>query len=429
MKDSESIFIKRKSIPIRSKKKSSSRSNSRSTRLLDRAGYISDFGSGLYGLTVLGQETRRRIENLVRRKHNSIGCHEVSIPSLQYSKDWMDSGRWEKFEGEMFTFENRDGSQMCLAPTHEEGVVRMFDEIIRSYNDLPATVFQIKEKHRDDKAREGLLRSKEFVMKDAYSMHSNKESMYRRYEEMKNLYRDIFDTLDLEVAEVDAGVGVMGGSESMEFVAPSKIGDDDLLYCPECNFGITDEHDEYSNYKPSSKCPQCSEKLEEDNGIEVGHIFALGRRYSSTMDFVFDTLEGGKEDVYMASYGIGITRIMQAVIDQRGRKESCRWNISSGFTASPFDACVITGEEINDKTIENIKNSLRDTNKRFLLYDEIGIGEQFSESDLIGIPVKIILGNHWTEENEVEIELYNNDKIYCKMEKIEERFNGIWESS
>ena len=422
MKQSKNI-IKRRNLPVKTRKKSTSVSNSRSTKLLDRAGYISDFGSGLYGLTALGQETRKRIEDLVRNKHLKSGFHEVSIPSLQYSQDWKESGRWEKFEGEMFTLENRDDTEMCLAPTHEEGVVRMFRNTVRSYKDLPITIFQIKEKHRDDKAREGLLRGKEFVMKDAYSMHASEQSMQSKYEEVKNIYRDIFSTIGLEVAEVDADVGVMGGSNSMEFVAPSQIGDDNLLHCNNCRFGVTDEHESYSEFDTNDNCPECDGKLHLDNGVEVGHIFALGQRYSSSMDFNFDTKTGGDENVYMASYGIGITRLIQTTVDQNNSEDSCKWTVNQGFTLSPFDICVIQDEEV-----DNINEMLTDiSDKRTLLYEgNKSIGEQFSESDLIGVPVKLIFANHWRSNNEVEIELYNDKTIYCDPEDLKSEINSIW---
>lgn len=422
MKQSKNI-IKRRNLPVKTRKKSTSVSNSRSTKLLDRAGYISDFGSGLYGLTALGQETRKRIEDLVRNKHLKSGFHEVSIPSLQYSQDWKESGRWEKFEGEMFTLENRDDTEMCLAPTHEEGVVRMFRNTVRSYKDLPITIFQIKEKHRDDKAREGLLRGKEFVMKDAYSMHASEQSMQSKYEEVKNIYRDIFSIIGLEVAEVDADVGVMGGSNSMEFVAPSQIGDDNLLHCNDCRFGVTDEHESYSEFDTNDNCPECDGELHLDNGVEVGHIFALGQRYSSSMDFNFDTETGGDENVYMASYGIGITRLIQTTVDQNNSDNSCKWTVNQGFTLSPFDICVIQDEEV-----DNINEMLADiSDKRTLLYEgNKSIGEQFSESDLIGVPVKLIFANHWRSNNEVEIELYNDKTIYCDPEDLESEINSIW---
>lgn len=428
VKNKKSSFVLRTEFTMGTTKTSSSRSNSRSTELLDRSGYISDFGSGLYGLTPLGQESRNRIEDLVRSKHEAEGFHEVSIPSLQYSGDWKESGRWGKFEGEMFTFENREGSEMCLAPTHEEGIVRMFDGVVRSYKDLPVTVFQIKEKHRDDRAREGLLRGKEFIMKDAYSMHADEQSMFETYNVIKDVYRDIFKTLGLEVREVGADVGVMGGSESMEFVAPSEIGDDDLIYCTECAFGVTDEHEHFSDFDLEDQCPECGGGLKLGNGVEVGHIFALGQRYSSSMDFKFDKQSGESEDVYMASYGIGITRVMQTIIDQKSQGDSFTWGVNRGFTPSPFDICVIRGDDIEDETVERLEDVVSESDKRLLVYEgKRRIGEQFSESDLIGIPVKIILGNHWTSENEVEIETYDGGKMYSKLDELDDRIEEIWQ--
>lgn len=427
MKKRDSRIIKRQNTLINSTKITSSKSKSLSTKLLERSGYIADFGSGLYGLTPLGQETKKRFENIVRHYHKNNDCYEVSIPSLQYSKDWKTSGRWEKFEDEMFTFQNRDSSEMCLAPTHEEGIVRMFKSAIRSYKDLPITVFQIKEKHRDDKAREGLLRGKEFVMKDAYSMHATEESMKKRYQEMKNIYNRIFDHIGLEVVEVDSDVGIMGGKSSMEFVAPSQNGDDNLIFCTNCNSGLTDENQRFSSFSAGDICPYCNNsQLKQQNGVEVGHIFALGQRYSSNMGFSFDKSTGDKEDVYMASYGIGITRVIQTLINQNGDEESCSWEINNGTTLSPFDLCVIRGNNISDETVESVRNKIDKTGLRCLEYGKKrGIGEQFSESDLIGIPVKIILGNHWLSKNKVEIET-NSNTIYCNLDNIDSRINNLF---
>lgn len=429
MRSLRAQIIKRDETVINTSKETSSRAKSKSTKLLERSGYIADFGSGLYGLTNLGQETRQRVEDVIRQEHVDDGCVEVCIPSLQYSEDWEKSGRWGKFEGEMFTFKNRDASDMCLAPTHEEGIVRMFRDSVRSYNQLPMTVFQIKEKHRDDKARQGLLRAKEFVMKDAYSLHSSEESMFSRYEQMKELYSRIFEKLGLEIAEVEANVGVMGGSESMEFVAPSKNGDDNLLYCSNCRFGVTDEHEGYDDFIEGDNCPECSDTVQYSDGVEVGHIFALGTRYSSNMNFTFDTSEGNEEYVYMASYGIGVTRVMQTLIEQNGSADSCNWMINQGYTCSPFDVCIIRANDIEDYTVNTVRNQISNIGLRCLEYtNNRGIGEQFSESDLIGIPMKIILGNHWKSSEEVEIELWNDSRIYTEIELVEDSIRSIYSS-
>lgn len=427
MRKNSSSIIERTDTLIDSTKISSNKAESLSTKLLERSGYIKDFGSGLYGLTNLGQETRKRLENIVRYYHKENGCYEVSIPSLQYSKDWEMSGRWKKFEDEMFTFKNRDSSKMCLAPTHEEGVVRMFKSTVRSYRDLPLTVFQIKEKHRDDKARDGLLRGKEFVMKDAYSMHANEESMNRRYEEMKDIYNKIFNHIGLEVVKVDADVGVMGGENSMEFVAPSRNGDDNLIFCDNCNSGLTEENHNFSSFSTGDICPFCDNaELKKQNGVEVGHIFALGQRYSAKMGFSFDKSKDKREDVYMASYGIGITRIIQTLIDQNGDEDSCSWEINNGLTLSPFDLCIIRDNNISDDTIESVRDEIDRTGLRCLEYaGQRTIGEQFSESDLIGIPVKIILGNHWSSEEELEIET-DDDTIYCSLGNIETHIGDLF---
>lgn len=418
-----SNMINRSDLTLRTKKEATSQADSVSTEILERAGFISSFGSGLFGLTILGTETKKRIEECIREEHiHNLNCHEVSIPSLQYSEDWKKSGRWKKFESEMFTFENRDGKEMCLAPTHEEGIVRMFKNNVRSYKDLPFSVFQIKQKHRDDHARNGLLRSKEFVMKDAYSMHRDRSSMYEKYEKMKEGYLNIFEKLGLKVATVESDVGVMGGNQSMEFVAPGESGDDSLLYCTDCWSGLTDESEKFEDYGNGDNCPFCENgSLEESTGIEVGHIFALGKEYSTSMNFNFYNEKGEEEQVYMGSYGIGVTRVMQAIIEQNGNSDSCNWESTDWGTVAPFDVCVISSPEVEDKEINKVCEKLSGT-ERVLIYDEMNMGEQFAESDLIGIPNKIILGNHWRDENEVEIERYDGSKEYCNIESLGQLF-------
>jgi prolyl-tRNA synthetase len=232
---------------------------------------------------------------------------------------------------------------------------------------------------------------------------------------MKAMYRRIFDRLGLDVAEVDANVGVMGGSESMEFVAPGQNGDDELLHCTDCCFGVTDEHGQYDEFDVGASCPDCAGALRHDNGIEVGHIFALGTRYSSKMDFSVDSSDGDRAPVYMASYGIGITRTIQTLIEQNGDERSCAWGLDNGFTCSPFDLSIIRGNGIADDLLSQVRTQLSGSGRRCLEYTgDRSIGEQFSESDLIGIPVKIILGNHLKSEGEVEIELHDGERMYVE---------------
>ena len=386
-----------------------------STMLLEEAGYIESFGAGLYGLSELGQQSRIRLERLIRQEMNSVGGHEISLPILQYDNDWRDSGRWDSFENEMFTLRNREGRDMCLAPSHEEGVVRLLRNRIRSYDDLPHVVYQLQQKHRDDHARNGLLRCKEFLMKDAYSLHTDTDDLYGTYRDMRLAYMRIFDALNLDYSIVDAEAGVMGGGMSEEFVAVSDTGRDTLLSCAtgSCTFGLTDEHHAFDRFDDRDICPLCGEELTVTAGIEVGHIFALGTRYSDAMDFMYDTETGSKRPVVMGSYGIGISRTLQAVVEQNSSTEGCVWPVTDWGTLAPFDAAVIVpGDSEKRRTAaENVAQTLEHGN-RILTYSgsDMSAGEQFAEADKIGIPRKIIIGNRWEDEGVIEIEYRDGSK-------------------
>lgn len=214
------------------------------TQLLVRAGLIRPFGSGLWGFTPAGQRVRQKVIHRLQTGLDSIGGQQVCLPGLQHRQRWEQSGRWKTFEGEMFTLENRDGQVMCLAPSHEEGMVHLMDGQIRSYDDLPLLVYQIESKFRDDHAYNGLIRCKEFTMKDAYSFHANETSLDTTYNDVRGAYERTHTDLGLEFTIVEADNSVMGGSTSEEFIAPVEHGSVELLSCTatECRFGISDEH-------------------------------------------------------------------------------------------------------------------------------------------------------------------------------------------
>ncbi len=383
------------------------------TRLLVRAGLIREFGSGLWGLTPAGQRVRAKIEARVHDAMRSVGAQEVSLPGLQYSDRWRESGRWGAFEGEMFTLSNREERAMCLAPSHEEGVVHLLDGLIRSYDDLPVVLYQVDSKFRDDHARGGLLRCKEFTMKDAYSVHTDAESLRETYCAMRAAYRRVFDDLGLTVAVVGADNSVMGGERSAEFVAPVAEGSCRLTRClaDGCLWGITDEADAFHEHAAGDDCPDCGGRLATAGGVEVGHVFELGTRYSEAMELTVDTEDGGSVAVQMGSYGIGVSRLLQTVVMQQaweqdgdGGGDSLDWPVTDWGSVAPYRAAVVPigdGDAI-EETATAIHNAIGDD---CLLYDgERSVGERFAESGLLGVPAKIVVGNHYRETGEVEIE-------------------------
>ena len=389
-----------------------------------RAGLIRQFGSGLYGFTPTGQRIRERIIDHVDSEMRNVGARRVSLPQLNYSAIWEESGRWKDFGGQMFTFENRDGKRMCLAPSHEEGIVHLVEGTIRSYEDLPVLFYQIDSKHRDDHARGGLLRMKEFTMKDAYSLHSETDSLDAYYERVREAYIRIFEALGIEFAITNAENNLMGGSDSEEFVALAGTGTANLRWCSadDCRFGVTDESPR-SSLAAGDDCPECGTSLEAGEGIEIGHVFKLGTRYSDPMGMSVDLPDGTAQNVLMASYGIGIERLLYSLIEQHADEAGCRWSADGSGVVAPYAASIIP-LEYDDELAAVADYIYEDCGPaQTLLFDDPdqSIGERFAESDLLGIPRKVIIGNEFRETGEVELETRDGETEYVTVEEVPKR--------
>jgi len=394
------------------------------TALLRRAGLIRDFGSGLYGFLPTGERVLRKVRARIEAAMDAVGAQRVGLPALQYSGDWRASGRWESFEDEMFTLENRDGQAMCLAPSHEEGAVRLLDGVVRSHDDLPLVVYQVGEKYRDDHARNGLVRCKAFEMKDAYSVHASEDSLAATYRELRAAYLRVFDDVGLDVAVVPVDDDVMGGAASEEFVAPVADGSDRLVRCTaaDCRFGRTAEAAGFGAVAAGDACPDCGDRLAASEGIEVGHVFQLGRRYTEALGLTVDDAEGGESHPTMGSYGIGITRVVQTLVQQRavdaagaadgagesagGDRLDCRWPVTDWGSVAPYRTAIVPLDYAgrHGAVADDLYRGCG--REDVLLYDDPdqSIGERFAESALLGVPAKVVVGNHYDETGEVELE-------------------------
>lgn len=404
--------MKRSKLFATTSKESEAEFDCRSAELAVKAGLVHNYGSGTFGFTHLGQRVLDNIEEAIRDEMDEIG-QEVTMNILQNSEMWERSGRWKNFEGdEFFTLKNRDDRDFTIAATHEEASVELVRKKIRSYRDLDFMIYQIGRKFRDDRARKGLLRGKEFFMKDAYSFHADEDQLQETYDEMLESYRNIFEKLGLEFSIVAADNGSMGGSESHEFMAESEIGSDTYLKCSnsECSFAIKDLEVE--------SCQDCSSELDRVNGIEIGHLFQLGDRYSSKMDLTFQDRDDGEKNVLMASYGIGVSRLISAIIEQNNDENGTTWN----DTVSAFDCSIIVArhEEEAEKKAEELHEKLSDRGLEVLLFDEGSVGEKFAESDLMGINRKVIIGQRFLEEELLEVEYRDGEKSVVDVWEVEE---------
>ncbi|EGQ43723.1 MAG: prolyl-tRNA synthetase [Candidatus Nanosalina sp. J07AB43] len=383
----------------------------KSAELAVQAGLVHNYGSGTFGFSHLGQKVLDNIESVIRKEMDKIG-QEVKMNILQTSEMWKKSGRWKNFEGEeFFNLTNRDDKDLTIAATHEEASVELTRKYIRSYRDLDLTIYQIGRKFRDDHARNGLLRAKEFVMKDAYSFHKHEKGLQRKYQEFLDTYRNIFDKLGLEYSVVAADNSSMGGSQSHEFIAEAEIGSDTYLKCENCEFGT-------KNLKHET-CNQCSSELRKVNGIEIGHCFKLGTRYTNSMDLTFDTKNGDEEQVTMASYGIGVSRVISAIIEQNHDEKGITWN--ERVSAFEFSVIAARHEDEAQEKAEQVYRELEDKGAEVLLYDgQQSVGEQFRDSDLLGVNRKIVIGNKFLEEGLIDVEDRSGDEREFKAEKLVE---------
>jgi len=389
-----------------------------SHKLMLKAGLIRQVASGVYNWLPLGVKVLRKVENIVRREMENSGAQEILMPMVQPGELWKESGRWQQYGQELLIFEDRHDREFCLGPTHEEVITDLCRNEIRSYKQLPVIFYQIQTKFRDEiRPRFGVMRSREFIMKDAYSFDLSEQQMDDSYQSMRDAYIKIFNSLGLDYRIVKADSGAIGGADSEEFHVLADSGEDLLAFSDKSDYAINAELliESKSDQDPGSlegqDSPDGKGKLKLKRGIEVGHIFKLGRKYSESMKLTIQS-ENGNIHPEMGCYGIGISRIVAAAIEQSHDDKGIIWSKE----ISPYTTALV---EINPKGEENLKNlctqiytSLKERGHEVLWDDrDQSAGVKFSDMELIGIPQMIIIGEKSFRENKVEFKIRGEDKI------------------
>ena len=389
-----------------------------SHKLMLKAGLIRQVASGVYNWLPLGVKVLRKVENIVRREMENSGAQEILMPMVQPGELWKETGRWQQYGQELLTFEDRHDREFCLGPTHEEVITDLCRNEIRSYKQLPVIFYQIQTKFRDEiRPRFGVMRSREFIMKDAYSFDLSEQQMDDSYQSMRDAYIRIFNSLGLDYRIVKADSGAIGGADSEEFHVLADSGEDLLAFSDKSDYAINAELliESKSDQDPGSlegqDSPDGKGKLKLKRGIEVGHIFKLGRKYSESMKLTIQS-ENGNIHPEMGCYGIGISRIVAAAIEQSHDDKGIIWSKE----ISPYTTALV---EINPKGEENLKNlctqiytSLKERGHEVLWDDrDQSAGVKFSDMELIGIPQMIIIGDKSFRENKVEFKMRGEDKI------------------
>ncbi len=374
-----------------------------SHQLLLRAGLVHMLTSGVYSYLPLGLRVLNRIERIIREEMNAIGALELLLPSLHPLELWRRTGRDKTLAEVMIRFEDKKGKMMCLGPTHEEVITDLVKNFVQSYRQLPVTLYQIQTKFRDEiRPRFGVVRACEFIMKDAYSFDRDQEGLKKNYQLMYEAYDRIFKRCGLEVVIVEADSGAMGGDVSHEYMVPALIGEDTILSCHTCGYkgGMIKDLEE------GSHCPLCrKEKLKKEIAIEIGHIFQLGTKYSKDLAAQFLDESGRKQTIIMGCYGIGVSRLIATIVEKNNDAAGIIWPKE----VSPFAVEILPVQMMEADLKELAESYYRDLAARgldVLLDDrEESAGIKFKDADLIGIPLRVIIGKRTKTEGKVEIKI------------------------
>jgi len=417
----------------------------KSHQLMLRTGMIKQSAAGIYSWLPLGFKVMKKIEQIVREEQNLIGAQEMLMPTIQSSEIWKESGRYDDYGEEMLRIKDRQGREMLYGPTNEELITDIFRSSVKSYKSLPQILYHIQWKFRDEvRPRFGIMRCREFYMKDAYSFDLNDEAAKKSYNKIFYSYIKTFNRLGLKAIPMAADTGPIGGDLSHEFIILAETGESQI-YADKKIFEIDvnkynfsdnslqkmreDFSSIYAVTDEKFKEKDFNEKVKKENqikmkGIEVGHIFYFGDKYSKPLNCVIDSKDGKKNTVKMGSYGIGVSRLVGAAIEANYNGDVMKWPKA----ISPFDVVIIPS--ISKNNVENLEKAqkiykeLKKQNIDVLLDDvDENMSNKFKKHDLIGIPFQIILGSkldmdkfEFKELNE-KSEMLSLENIKLKLKK------------
>ena len=391
-----------------------------SHKLMIRSGMVKKLASGLYTWMPLGLKVIKKIENIIREEMNRADALEILMPAVQPSELWKESGRWDKYGPELLRITDRHEREFCFGPTHEEIITDIARKDINSYKQLPIIYYQIQTKFRDEiRPRFGVMRAREFLMKDAYSFHENEECLNKTYKIMFEAYKNCFNKIGFEYKVVNADNGQIGGSESHEFHVIADNGEDELIFSDSSDYAINAELFTRPP-KEGDACPDGSGKVKIKRGIEVGHIFKLGKNYSEAMNASISNKENKNIKMTMGCYGIGVSRIAAAAIEQSNDEKGIIWPKSIAPYLITIISIGYTKNDIVKNYTDSLYEELENNNIEVLLDDrDISPGNMFSDSELIGIPYSVIIGKQFIENNNFEFK----DRKFDKTSTINENNN------
>ena len=362
-----------------------------SHKVLLQGGYVKQTAAGIYSYLPLGLKVLKNIEQIIREELNAIDAAEIFMPVLQPIELWQETGRANDYGDLLMKMQDRHERTFALGPTHEEVVTDIVRDFVKSYKKMPVTLYQIQTKFRDEfRPRFGLMRGREFTMMDAYSFTANYEDLDKIYDDMASAYTKSFERMQLNFRMVSALAGEIGGSESAEFMVLSDIGEDTIVYSDTSNFSSNMEV--YPDIKAGDPSPDGHGLVKLAKGIEIGHIFKLGTKYSEAMNATFTNKEGKLEPIIMGCYGIGVSRIIMAAIEQNQKDLVLTWPVA----IAPFPVHILVAN-VKDETQMTVAKAIYEalqTQGVEVLFDDRDerLGAKFGDADLVGAPLRIVVG-------------------------------------
>ena len=384
-----------------------------SHKLMLRAGMIRQLAAGIYTWLPLGYRVLKKVEAVIREEMNNSGAQEILMPAIQPAELWRESERWDQYGPELLRINDRHKREFCFGPTHEEVITDLVRREVRSYKQLPLILYQIQTKFRDEiRPRFGIMRSREFLMKDAYSFHLNDQSLEETYEKMYSTYTKIFNRLGLNFRAVIADSGNIGGDKSHEFHVLAESGEDQIVFSKNSDYASNLE-------RALIDLGEEAHKLESARGIEVGHIFQLGKKYSKCMKT--NCLDEHRKSITltMGCYGIGVSRIVAAAIEQNNDEKGIIWPIAM----APYQLALIPVNMHKSvrlrEAVISLYKKLLDNNIEVILDDRNERpGVMFSDMELIGVPHRFVFSEKGLDSGEIEYkERTINENKNIKIEK------------
>ena len=391
-------------------------------KLLVRAGFIDQLMSGSWTLLPLGFRVVSKINDIIREELNKTGAQELLMPLLHPKEIWNETGRWDSAKEIMYQLK-KDDKDFGLSFTHEEIVVDLIRKHQVSPKDFPIKVYHFSTKFRHElRAKSGILRGREFLMKDLYSAHLTEEDMYKYYNEVTDAYKKIFERIGLKVKVVEASGGVFTDKHSHEFQVLSEVGEDTIYYCNcgKCDFA---QNQEIFKGSVGDKCKDCDCKIISAKAIEVGNIFPLGTMYAEKMGAFYTDSQGQRKPLWLASYGIGPTRLLGTLVELFHDDKGIVWPES----VAPYRVNLIALHSEDENVLKFADKVYEDLEKMGVevLYDDrqTAAGEKFGDSDLIGLPVRLVISAktngkiEFKKRNDEKVEVLSLEEVLKRLKK------------